>query len=403
MKLNLFISSILAGSILLVAGCQKDSVPATDVETTEGNSVVERPTEMAVVISEENLPWQKALEAAVESVDLVGAAGLIMHDSEITQLAIAGEKQLGQGVPISGDEVWHIGSITKSMTATMIGRLVEQGVLSWDTTIGEAFRSDDIDPAWNDVALRQLLTHTSGSRANFSSMSQTIWPDNPAALNKARRDWTMGVMREPPLFNPGEDFIYSNVGYTIAGVMAEKLSGYSWETLVIREVFEPLGLLSGGFGAPYSIDGKPVAWGHSGALTGKKAHDPIDRADNTPIIGPAGIIHMNLQDLAKYGQEHIRGMNGTSDYLKPETFEVLHTPDRENYAMGWSELGTRPWAEGDVSYHNGSNTMWYALLVLLKDQDMVYAIAANDGNVAAADPAFIQMVSKFNKTIIEAE
>ena len=403
MKLNFFISSMLAGALLVQAGCQKNIAEPTELETTEVVPVVEILPERPVVVSEENLPWHNALETAVAKVDLVGAAGLVMSGGEIKHYATTGVKQLGKGIAISEEEVWHIGSITKSMTATMIGRLVDRNILSWETTIGEAFKTDDIDPTWNEVTIRQLLTHTAGARANFSSMSQTIWPENAAALNKARRDWTMGVMREPPLFTPGEDFIYSNVGYTIAGVMAEKLTGLTWEALMRREVFGPLGLSSGGFGAPYSIDGKPVAWGHSGALTGKRAHDPTGRADNTPIIGPAGTVHMNLQDLAKYGQEHISGINGTSDYLTAETFAVLHTTGLEDYSMGWSELGKRPWAKGNVSYHNGSNTMWYALLVLMAEQNMVYAVAANDGNVEGADPAFIQMVSNFNKSIIEAE
>src|SRR5690606_7475590 len=96
---------------------------------------------------------------------------------------------------------------------------------------------------------------------------------------------------------PGEKHAYSNVGYTIAGAMAEKVTGVSWEDLVRREVFEPLRLAGSGFGPPASSDE---------TLEQPRGHRPVllrwkvavdDKADNTPIMGPAGTVHMTLTDL----------------------------------------------------------------------------------------------------------
>ena len=338
--------------------------------------------------------WQDQIQAVQTSSKLVGVGSVVMKDGEIVETAFAGEKRLNKGEAIEADELWHIGSITKSITATMIGRLVEQKTLNWNTKVGDVFGVDNIDPAWANVTLTQLLTHTSGAQANFSPMAQSVWPGNEAALTEARLTWVGGVLDSAPKSTPGEGFVYSNVGYTIAGVMAQVITGESWETLVRREVFEPLGLKSAGFGAPHTKDGTIAAWGHSASVTGKKSHDPADRSDNTPIMGPAGTVHMTLQDLARFGNEHVKGMNSRSDFLSAATFERLHTVQKENYAMGWVELGDRKWADGSVTFHNGSNTMWYALLVLLKDQNKVYVAATNDGNVQAAEGAFFKAISE---------
>ena len=102
------------------------------------------------------------------------------------------------------------------------------------------------------------------------------------------------MIADKPAYPPGEKYEYSNVGYTIAGAMAEKVTGATWEDLVKREVFEPLELTEAGFGPPKSADETlEQPRGHRKVLAGKVSVD--DEADNTPIMGPAGTVHMTLQ------------------------------------------------------------------------------------------------------------
>lgn len=74
-----------------------------------------------------------------ENLGLVGLGAMIMQDGEILASAVAGERKHRSGVLLTDKDKWHIGSITKSFTATMIARLVERGELTWDTTIGEVY------------------------------------------------------------------------------------------------------------------------------------------------------------------------------------------------------------------------------------------------------------------------
>jgi hypothetical protein len=118
-----------------------------------------------------------------------------------------------------------------------------------------------------------------------------------------------------------------------------------------------------------------------------------DNEDNTPIMGPAGIIHMTLGNLCNYATEHLRGELGAGKLLTAETYKQLHTPRLRNYACGWVVKEPTDEIPHKVYWHNGSNTMWYALVVFIPDKNMVVAVTANDGDIQAAEPAAWKIVN----------
>src|SRR5690606_31912781 len=98
---------------------------------------------------------------------LVGLAAMVMTGGEVIESAADGERKSGSDVAVTIEDQWHLGSITKSITATMIARLIEAGKMKWDDTVGEILSEASIHEEWKAVTLRQLLTHTSGAPANF--------------------------------------------------------------------------------------------------------------------------------------------------------------------------------------------------------------------------------------------
>jgi CubicO group peptidase (beta-lactamase class C family) len=204
-------------------------------------------------------------------------------------------------------------------------------------------------------------------------------------------------MYEKPETRPGTVHAYSNVGFTIAGAMAEKVTGETWDALVKREVFDPLSLASAGFGPPKSVDKKlEQPQGHT-SLFGWKV-GVGEEADNTFIIGPAGIVHMSLEDLCTYATEHLRGERGEGKLLKAETYAQLHKPELDDYACGWVKVEARPTIPHTHYWHNGSNTMWYALVVFIPDTNMVVAVASNDGDIENAESAAWKIVENSVKS-----
>ena len=329
--------------------------------------------------------FQSLVEATVidnrAQGDLVGLGAVVVHQGDIQAMAVDGERKVRSGVALSVKDYWHIGSVTKSFTATMIARLVEQGRLDWQMSVGDVFADvTDVHPDWQNVTLYQLMTHTSGADANFSLFVHAQSPAPGLERMAARERAVANVIETAPAKTPGRQFAYSNVGYTVAGVMAEKVTGQPWEALMKQELLRPLGLNSAGFGAP-ADNGTLLSQprGHR-SVFGVRIASAMD-ADNTPIIGPAGTLHMSMSDLATYATEHLNGAKGEGVLLSTPTYEQLHQPHLDNYAMGWVVNADDPYGLGEMIWHNGSNTRWYTLLVLFPEQDLAIAVVANDGRI----------------------
>jgi len=322
---------------------------------------------------------------------LVGLAARVMVDGQVVACAADGERKRGSGVSIELGDRWHLGSITKSITATMIARLIESGQMQWTDTVGERFPDAPMHDHWKPVTLQQLLTHTSGAPANFSLWLNLKEPALGPECTKERRKAVMDAIAEKPAYPPGEKYAYSNVGYTIAAAMAETATGVSWEDLVKREVFKPLELSDVGFGPPKSSSqtlDQPL--GHRGIFGWKTSAS--DEEDNNPIIGPAGAVHMTLGNLGKYATEHLRGELGAGKLLTAETFKRLHTPKLHDYACGWVVKQPNSEIPHTVYWHNGSNTMWYALVAFIPGKNMAVAVTSNDGDIKQAESAAWKVV-----------
>jgi CubicO group peptidase (beta-lactamase class C family) len=325
---------------------------------------------------------------------LVGLGAMIMVDGKTIATAVDGERKKGSGVSLDVGDRWHIGSITKSVTATMIARLVEKEKMTWSMTVGECFGEAAIHADWQAVTLNELLTHTSGAPANFPVRVQFKRPPEGRERMDARREAVLAILKKKPGSKPGESFKYSNVGFTVAGAMAEKETETSWEDLVRKEVIAPLNLTQVGFGPPR--DDKQALdqpRGHQKVAFFKRAVGVED--DNSPIIGPAGTIHMTLGDLCTFGNEHMLGANGKGKLLNAQTYRHIHTAKLNDYAFGLVVPKENSWARQRVIWHNGSNTMWYALLVLLPESNAVIGVATNDGDIANAEAAAFDIVQEF--------
>jgi CubicO group peptidase (beta-lactamase class C family) len=362
-----------------------------DAAQARERSEREQPTRGSVHIDDAEAPLTKLIIGLRKEKDLVGLAAMVVVDGQVVASAADGERKKGSGVWLEIGDQWHLGGVTKSITATMIARLVESGQMKWSDSIGECFPEASIHEDFKPVTLKQLLTDTAGAPRNFP---KEVWLQRPALgpeCTLARREAVLGVIADKPANPPGKKYAYSNVGYTIAGAMAEKVTGVTWEDLVKREVFEPLELSEAGFGPPKSADETlEQPRGHRKVLAGKVSVD--DEADNTPIMGPSGTVHMTLSDLCTYATEHLRGDLGEGKLLSAETYKLLHTPGLNHYACGWIRKEPGKEIPYTVYWHNGTNTMWYALVVFIPEKNMVVAVTSNDGDFDQAEAAAWEVV-----------
>lgn len=324
---------------------------------------------------------------------LTAAAAAVITGGRFAAAAACGERRRRSAVPVTINDRWHIGSITKSMTATLLAVLEDDGRLCVNDRLPALLPDVEMAGGWSACTLHHLLTHTAGAPANFPLAALRAWPDTAEELVSARRRFIAGVLARAPRSPCGERFAYSNVGYTIAGHIAETACGMPYETLMRDRVFGPLGLASAGFGPPKGVRPGREPVGHAVWLRWiRSPKDPFEtRADNTPVIAPAGCAHMTITDLARYGTAHLEGASDFGPSLLPQpAWERLHTPFLDDYASGWVRYESD--RSGSVLLHNGSNTLWYALLVLVPSRSTVLAFATNDGAIRRAETAFSKLV-----------
>ena len=328
------------------------------------------------------------LEAHRVEYDLVSLAGVVLKNGDILERAAVGLRRKSEPQPVTVDDLWHLGSVTKAMTATMIARLVERGLLDWNSTLFELLPSlaEQMNREYRVVTLELLLTHRAGLPDNFSIWSAFRRPAIDGELPELRLRAVAEILETEPENEPGQGYRYSNVGYTLAAVIAEQATGLSWEALMQQELFQPLGMETAGFGAPAKA---AQPWGHQG-LFGlmKREVAPGLWADNNAVMGPAGAVHASLRDWARFADAHLQGPAGLSPLLRAETFKRLQRPALEGYAYGWVVAEEPELAgNGGILWHNGSNTMWYALMLLFPEAQTAFLLASNDGDMESADAA----------------
>ena len=242
----------------------------------------------------------------------------IVTEKGLSRAGAVGIRKLDAPERVTLSDTLHIGSNTKAMTATLIGMLVEDKKLSWQSTVGEVFADlkADFHPDCQRITIEQLLTHRSGLPANadYFNLPGTLVEQREALLKK--------VLSQPPLHPRGSNSLYSNVGFIVAGHCAEQVTGKSWEDLVTERLFRPLAMRSAGFGVPGLPGRIDQPWGHY--LNGD--HVEAVQFDNPPVLGPAGTVHLTLRDWAKFAALHLQGARGKGKLLKPATFKTLHAP-----------------------------------------------------------------------------
>ena len=342
------------------------------------------------------------LEPIRKKHDLPALAGAAYYKGGTVATGAVGVRKYGDPTPATIDDQFHLGSDTKSMTATLAAMLVEEHKLDWRAPLTTYFPEmrNSMAPALRNVTLAQLACHRSG-------ITGESWPKDmganqlhllPGSFRDQRQVYAQHILQEEPIAEPGAKYIYSNRNFALLGIVAERVENEEWETLITRRLFKPLGMKSAGFramGTPGKID---QPWQHK-IEAGK--HVPIEPGryrDNPEVIGPAGTVHCSVTDWLKYAAAHAHGEEGGSSLLKAETFKYLHTPQfGGEYAFGWI-VTARPWGGGTVLTHAGSNTINYAVVWLAPRRDFAVVAATNQaggGADVACDEVAAAMIGKF--------
>lgn len=296
-----------------------------------------------------------------------GMAASIIHKGRIVEKAVTGVRCIDRSDRIQIDDRFHIGSVGKVFTGTMVGKLLEDEVLRWDMTIGEVLNDIPMKEEYRSVTLEQLLGHRGGIRS-LPRGGEFVdgFPAKPGRSSvEARAALVQQVLNEESV-KPGQ-YSYSNAGYVVVGCMVERTMQRTWEELVSTLVFKPLGLRSAGFGWPATMDRPDQPRGHYGAPPELKVQEIGEyMLGDMDYIGPAGNLHCSIEDLARFSAFHIRVLNDQDDSLRAETVPRFWRGERT--------------VEGERRFcFFGSGGTFFAMVALYPDSDLAVAAATNCG------------------------
>ena len=373
-------AALVVSVAVALAGCGSTPTADEPVSTTTATTTATDETTATTVTRDE--PTMPTTTATPDGPDLaaIAADAVAAHDlpalaiahiapGGAVDVAVAGHRSRDSDVTLSEDAPFHLGSDTKAMTAVLLATFVQEERLDLDAPLATLLPDVTIDERIAASSLRDVLGHRAGLTDDTLDVAALYGATDASA---ARADAVADALAAPGA--PVGEFVYANVNYMLAGLVAERLGGESWEQLLTTRVFDPLGMACG-FGAPTGPD---VPLGHT--ATGDVVPDNAPIADNPPALGPAGTVHCPMREWAKFVTAVLAGLQGEDTALL-DAATVQHLfDDDSDYVAGWARLDI----DGDTVYtHDGSNTLWYARAILVVERDEAVLIATNTGESSA--------------------
>src|SRR5512140_1405658 len=268
------------------------------------------------------LPTQQAtrartiLDSLRYALDLPALAGAIMTDTGVVDAEAVGCRRYAGPANVTSNDRFLLGSCAKSFTAVLLGVLVDEGKVQWTTTLPEIFPeyASTMRPEYRSVNLLRLLSHGAGFIRDPDVALQSTSPRG------RRTEVVAWALSQPPAVPSGQ-YLYSNVGFIIAGAAAEKLADGTYEDLLMARVLLPLGLTTAGFGAmgTEGMEDQPLQHtpSHGPIVATPDAHMP-------DIHNPAGgDLYMSVGDWARYCQWVLACEAGRPSLLSAQTARAI--------------------------------------------------------------------------------
>ncbi len=249
----------------------------------------------------------KYIESEMKSQNIPGIAVAVLRDGDIILAKGYGYSNIEHQVPVKSETIFQSGSIGKAFTVMAILMLAEEGKLSIDDKVNKYL--DDAPKAWDEITIRHLLQHTSGLGG---------YPEN---LNM-RADYTeqdfYNLFKNLPLeFRPGEKRGYSNVGFSILGMVIGKVTGKFYGEYLKDRIFIPLQMNTARVISEEDIVHNRAAGYRlvDGELKNQEWVSPSNNSD------AAGALYMSILDIAKW-----ENALNSRKLLTDESYDAMWSP-----------------------------------------------------------------------------
>jgi CubicO group peptidase (beta-lactamase class C family) len=311
-----------------------------------------------------------------------GLAVGVVRDRELVYAKGFGVTNLEAGGEITKRTLFHMASVTKPFVATSIVQLLEQKKLTLEDPVVKHlpyFRMKD--ERYATLTIRQLLTHTSG----MPDVEDYHW-DEPEYDEGALERFVRSLTDRELLFEPGEKFTYSNIGFEILGDVIAKVSGQSFADYVKEHILLPLGMNDSSI-LIRDVDPTLLANGHvqkQGVQGDREKIRVTEHYAYNRRHGPSSTLHSNVADMSRWAIANMnKGELEGKRILDASSYELLWAPvveagmrnDRPiHVGLSWFLYDT----EGHKTVsHSGGDTGYRTNLVMVPDAGIGVIVLCN--------------------------
>ncbi len=295
-----------------------------------------------------------------------GCALAVVQNGEIIYSRGYGMANLDYDLAIRPDSVFHIASISKQFTAFSIALLSKEGKLAIDDDIRKYL--PEMPDYGDTITIRQMAHHTSGLRDQWELLSMAGWRENDLKTNG---DVLYLASRQKELnFKPNDEYSYSNTGYTLLGIIVERVSGKSLREFTSEHIFKPLGMKNTHFHDDFEMIVKNRAYGYAPRPEG-------GYRISIPLFDTVGAssLFTTVEDLALWEQnfyhKKLGGETVIDLMLKPG---ILNNGEMIDYAFGIRVAAYR----GVKTFgHSGADAGYRSDFLCFPDQQFAVIIFCN--------------------------
>ncbi len=300
-----------------------------------------------------------------------GAALEILRQGRPVKTECYGLANLELGVPVTTNTVFEIGSLTKQFTAACILLLQQQGKLSVEDLIAQHLKHTP--PAWANVTIRHLLTHTSGIKS-YTGLGGFEWRQH-----LTQSEFIQSLGKQALEFAPGTSWKYSNSGYSLLGYIVENVSGTNYWQFLHDQILEPFGMRATRDRDPgVIITNRADGYEQTNRVLINRDYDLTD-------IFSAGALTSTVGDLARWNAA-LDSTNLLSAKSKALMWspQVLNDGKATKYGFGWfiEVVDGHP-----VIGHGGATSGFSASIQRYPDEHLTVILLTNTDEMIATSMA----------------
>jgi CubicO group peptidase (beta-lactamase class C family) len=305
--------------------------------------------------------------------DTPGCALEVVQDGATIYQHNFGLADVEHSVPITGSTVFSVGSVSKQFTAFAIYLLANEGRLSLDDDIRKYV--PELHDFGKPITIRHLLHHTSGLRDQWQLLTLSSWREDDVIT---QQDVLNMVWRQRELnFSPGDQFLYSNTGYTLLGLIVERVAGVSLRQFTDERIFKPLGMNHTHFHEHYGDLVRNRAYSYDRRQDGSYEYVALSYS----TVGPSSLF-TTVGDLARWDENFYSGRIGGKDVLaQMQQKERLNSGKDIEYASG---LEISEYRGLKTVYHDGGDAGYRAEILRFPEAHFSVITLCNGSDAFAA-------------------